>query len=415
MSTFKYRAKQSSGNTIEGIIEALNADEALDKISGLGYVPVRIEESSSKTEEKVEKKEEVVRTASVSNIKEAKVKSKEITAFGRQLASLIKAGVPILRAISLIEEQSQNVHFKALMKKVHEELKNGAPLSTTLSNYPRLFPPLYTALVSAGEAGGNLDQALTKITVHRQKQEELFSRIRSAMVYPALMGLTGVGTIIFMLTFVMPRLMGIFSRLGGDLPKPTKILINTSNSLRQPWLWATVAVFVLFGAFFLRGKGKGKGKARSILELRLPILGSLTLKSEIARFGRTLELLLESSVSIVQAIEVVIPVVSNQLLKLEFVRAVKDLREGGTLGGSLKQSKLFPPFMTNLISIGEEAGKLDDALGEIADFYEKETDEALRMMTALLEPLMILAMGLVVGFIVIAMLLPMFELNMIVK
>lgn len=415
MSTFKYRAKQSSGNTIEGIIEALNADEALDKISGLGYVPVRIEESSSKTEEKVEKKEEVVRTASVSNIKEAKVKSKEITAFGRQLASLIKAGVPILRAISLIEEQSQNVHFKALMKKVHEELKNGAPLSTTLSNYPRLFPPLYTALVSAGEAGGNLDQALTKITVHRQKQEELFSRIRSAMVYPALMGLTGVGTIIFMLTFVMPRLMGIFSRLGGDLPMPTKILINTSNSLRQPWLWATVAVFVLFGAFFLRGKGKGKGKARSILELRLPILGSLTLKSEIARFGRTLELLLESSVSIVQAIEVVIPVVSNQLLKLEFVRAVKDLREGGTLGGSLKQSKLFPPFMTNLISIGEEAGKLDDALGEIADFYEKETDEALRMMTALLEPLMILAMGLVVGFIVIAMLLPMFELNMIVK
>lgn len=414
MGTFKYRAKKSSGNTVEGIIEALNPDEALDKISELGYIPVRIEETLLKAESQTPKEEKTTGVSTV-RLSRAKVKSKEITAFSRQLASLIKAGVPILRAVSLINEQSQNAHFKRVMSEVHEELKNGSPLSSALSKYPHLFPPLYIALVSAGEAGGNLDQALAKITLHRQKQEELFSRVRSAMVYPALMGLTGAGTIIFMLTFVMPKLMGIFTRLGGDLPLPTKILISMSNGLRQGWLWFVTVALALFITIFIRGKGKGKSKTWSKVELCLPLLGPLTVKSEIARLARTLELLLKSSVSIVQAIEVVIPVISNQMLRSEFARSVKDLREGGTLGGSLKKTKLFPPFMTNLVSIGEEAGKLDEALGEIADFYERETDEALRITTSLLEPLMILAMGLVVGFIVIAMLLPMFELNMMVK
>lgn len=422
MGTFKYRAKENSGNTVEGVIEALSSDEALDKISQLGYVPVRIEETKqekSKPKETLppQKPGEKVQSAPASppSLNLAKIKSKEITEFGRQLSSLFRAGVPILKAVSLIRDQSQNVHFKALMGKVYEELKNGVSLSVALSKFPRLFPPLYTALVAAGEAGGNLDQTLTKITIHRQKQEEIFSRIRSAMVYPALMGLTGAGTIIFMLTFVMPRLMGVFARLGGELPLPTKILIQISGGLRQGWLWLIVAVVVIGAISFIRGKSKGKSKAMSALELRIPILGSLTLKAEIARFGRTLELLLKSSIPIVQAIEVVIPVLSNEILKTDFARSIKDLKEGGTLGGSLKKSKFFPPFMTNLLSIGEEAGKLDEALSEIADFYERETDEALRILTALLEPLMILVMGLVVGFIVIAMLLPMFEINMMVK
>ncbi|MBI4430405.1 MAG: type II secretion system F family protein [Candidatus Omnitrophica bacterium] len=412
MSTFKYRAKANSGNTIEGVVEALNTDEALDKISQLGYIPVRIEESQEKAKPKTSSS---IQTTNAAGVSTGRINTRDITAFGRQLASLIRAGVPILRAVTLIGEQSQSIHFKGLMSNIHEDLKNGAPLSTALSKFPRLFPPLYIALISAGEASGNLDQVLTKITNHRQKQEEIMSRIRSAMVYPALMGLTGLGTIIFMLTFVMPRLMGIFSRLGGDLPLPTRILIQISSGLRQGWLWLVLAIVVILAAAALKGKSKGKSKFMSAVELRIPLVGSLSMKAEIARFGRTLELLLKSSITVVQALEVVIPVLSNQILKFEFMRAVKEVKEGGTLGGCLKKSKRFPPFMTNLLVVGEEAGKLDEALGEIADFYERETDEALRIMTALLEPLMILVMGLVVGFIVIAMLLPMFELNMMIK
>lgn len=331
------------------------------------------------------------------------------------MSSLIRAGVPILNAIGVINEQSESVAFKTLLNQIYEEVKNGAPLSLSLSKYPKLFSPLYLALVSAGEASGNLDQTLLRITEYRQKQEEILSRVRSAMIYPALMALTGVGTIIFMLAFVMPRLLGIFERLGGDLPLPTRILIQASMLVKGPWFWGAVVAIAVIILLQLRKKDNQNNVALSLFVLRLPVLGSLSLKAEIARFTRTLELLIKSGISIIEAIRTAAPVVNNALLRNELLGSLKEISEGGSLGKSLKKSKHFPKFMSNLISVGEESGKLDEALGEIAGFYERETDEAIRIMTSLLEPLMILAMGLVVGFIVIAMLLPMFELNMMVK
>ncbi len=236
------------------------------------------------------------------------------------------------------------------------------------------------------------------------------------MTYPILMALTGIGTIIFMLTFVMPRLMGVFSNLGGDLPLPTRILIELSNSLRQGWLWGAVVIIGAALVLFSRSKRiKSHQKLISILKLRVPIFGPFLLKAEIARFSRTLELLLKSGITIIKAIELACPVVSNEVLKIELLSCLQKLKEGASFGKSLKKSKWFPTFMTNLIIIGEESGKLEEGLAEVATFYERETDEALRGLTALLEPVMILVMGLVVGFIVIAMLLPMFELNMMVK
>lgn len=417
MATFKYRAKENTGNTVEGVIEAHTNEEAIEKINQIGYIPVRVEEVLSSKEAPAPKKETVKSEplAAPSPSFVQKVGSREITAFGRQMSSLLRAGVPILRAIGIVAEQSDNPGFKKLLEQIFEEVKNGAPFSTALSHYPKLFSPLYLALVSAGEASGTLDQTLIKVTDYRQKQEEFVSRLRSAMVYPILMLVTGVGTIVFMLAFVMPRLVGVFSNLGGELPLPTKILIETSHLMRQGWFLALAAVLAVFLVFWFMSLKKSKNRALANTLLHAPIFGPLVLKSEIARFSRTLELLLKSGIQIINAIENAAPVVSNAALQGEILKCVQNLKEGGSFGASLKQSKRFPALVTNLITVGEEAGKLDEALGELAAFYERETDEALRGMTSLLEPLMILLMGLVVGFIVIAMLLPMFELNMMIK
>ena len=420
MPIFKYRAKETTGNTVEGTIEAQTQEEAIEKISDLGILPVKVEPSTATAVQETPKAVGRPSPSSAPRVPLKRVsfggvKSRDITAFGQQLASLIRAGVPILRAIGIVNESSENAHFKNLLNKIEEEVKNGASLSSALGRYPQFFPPLYLALVQAGEFSGTLDKTLTTVTVYRQRQEEIISRIRSAMAYPILMVVTGAGTIIFMLTFVMPRLMTIFSRMGESLPLPTKILIGISTVLQRGWLGLAIGAAAITLILLRGGKSKAQKKALSQFSLQLPVIGSLTLRAEVARFSRTLELLVKSGIPVLRAIEVAAPVVSNEILRIEIVRCLQDLKEGGSFGKSLRRSKRFPVFMTNLVSTGEESGKLDEALSEIANTYERETEEALRMMTSLLEPLMILVMGLVVGFIVISMLLPMFELNMAIK
>lgn len=415
MPSFKYRAKDQTGNTVDGVIEAATSEEAVEKVSQLGQLPIHIEEThSADPKAAAHRSGGASRSAQMAVVK-SKIKSKEITIFGRELSSLIRAGVPILRAIEIVKEQSENLHFQGMLEQVHAEIKNGAHLSAALAQFPKQFPPLYLALIAAGETSGTLDQALARITDFRQKQEEIVSRIRTAMIYPAMMAVTGAGTIVFMLTFVMPRLIGVFSNLGGDLPLPTRILIQISDFLRQGWVWVAVAIIALGVGVLMRRTKSGQNLPLSAFTLRIPVLGTFILKAEIARFSMTLELLIKSGIPILQAIESAAPVLSNAVLKVEVLKSVQGIREGGSFGRSLKSSKLFPVFFTNLITVGEESGKLDEALAEVASFYERATNEALQTLTSLLEPLMILVMGLVVGFIVVAMLLPMFELNMMVK
>lgn len=415
MPSFKYRAKENTGNTIEGVVVAGTSEEAIEQINQLGYLPVKIEEEKNPVAASKKEEPPSLPPPPAHQSFAGKIKSKEITVFGLQLASLIKSGVPILRALGIIASASRNPSLKRLLSQIQEEVRNGTPLSIALSSYPQWFPSLYLAMVQAGEYGGNLDKTLILISNYRQRQEEIFSRIRSAMAYPLLMMITGVGTIVFMLTFVIPRLMGIFSQMGESLPVPTRILIGISEGLRHGWFLGVGIVATLSLALWRGQKSKKQRLAASLFQLNLPVLGPLTLKAEIARFSRTLELLIRNGIPILKAIETSAPVVENEVLREEFIRCLKDLKEGGSFGKSLKQSNRFPVIVTNLIEIGEESGKLDEALSEIAGVYERETDEALRMATSLLEPLMILVMGLVVGFIVIAMLLPMFELNMAVK
>ena len=403
MPTYRYRAKKGPKDVIEATLEASGEKEAIEKIHRLGYIPVHIEE--------------YVRRSLPSPVLAApgsaiRIKSREITIFSRELASLLKSGVPILSAINIILEQA-NPYFKAVLMNIHNMVKDGASFSSGLAKYPRLFSPLYIAMVRTGEDSGALSQALLRIADYRRKQEEALSRLRMALAYPILMAVVGVSTIVFMLTFVIPRLTDIFINLGQQLPLPTRILISLSRALSHWWLWAGLAVVLLLVGRQL--KAESSKVALSRLKLHFPVLGNVILKVELSRFSRTLELLLKSGITILKAIDIAVPVIDNEIIKQQLKVSYKELEQGGSFGRSLKNSKLFPLFMTNLIIVGEESGRLNEALSEVADTYERDADEAIKIMTNLLEPLMILVMGLIVGFIVVAMLLPVFEINIMAR
>ncbi|MFH1478841.1 MAG: type II secretion system F family protein [Candidatus Omnitrophota bacterium] len=410
MAIFNYRAKKETGERIEGRIEAQSEKEAIERLSKQGYLPISLEEEKSGSQSTPTKESAPPITAAV-KASRGRIKSRDLTLFTRSLASLLKAGVPILGALSVVLEQSESPRLKEILRNIYNEVKRGATFSSVLSRYPNVFSYLYVAMIHAGENSGDLPEALLRISEYRIKQEEMFSRIKMAMTYPVIMAVVGLGTIIFMLTFVMPRLMGIFLNMGQALPLPTQILILISDSLRKGWFW----IALVSGIFILTVNRHSKTKAGkfyfSLLKLKLPIFGNFTLKAELARFTRTLELLVKNGISILKAIEIAIPVLGNEVIKEKLKKSYKELEEGSSFGKSLKQSKLIPLFVSNLITVGEESGKLEDVLQEISDSYEKDVDDAIKMMSNMLEPVMILVMGLAVGFIVIAMLLPVFEIN----
>ena len=403
MAIYRFKAKKGPDDIVEQNIEAASESEAVEKITQMGYLPMRIEEVSA--------------VSAARNIPESKVKlkirSRDLTIFSRQLASLLKSGVPILSALNIISEQAEDVALKGIIRSIHSSIKEGARFSSVLAEYPSIFSSLYIALIRAGEDSGSLSESLLRIADYRTKQEEMLSRFRMALAYPILMAVVGMGTVIFMLTFVMPRLLKIFLDMGQNLPLPTKILISVSTGLRQWWVWAVLAAAILI--IIRQTKTKTAKFSLSVLSLRIPVFGAFVLKTELARFCRTLELLLKSGIPILKAINIAIPVIDNELIKEQLKISYKELEQGGSFGKSLKNSRLFPLFLTNLIIVGEESGKLNDALSESASSYERDTDESIRVLANLLEPLMILVMGLIVGFIVVAMLLPIFEINVMTR
>ena len=402
MPTYKYRAKKDAEAVVEGHIEASSEKVAVERLSLMGYLPIHLEE---------EAQEAALSKTSPRGVIRGRIKSSEVTVLSRQLASLLKSGVPVLKAIDVISEQSEDYKLKAALRQIHTAIKEGSTFSSAFLKYPNIFAPIYIAIIRSGEDSGALPDALERIADYRSKQEEMLSRFRMALAYPGFMALVGTGTVVFMLTFVMPRMMRLFSNMGQNLPLPTRILIAVSSLLQQ-W-WPAIAVFLAVFIFVFRSQAKTRaGKlALSSLSLRLPIFGKFILKAELARFSRTLELLIKNGISILKAIDTAIPVLENELLKNNLRQSYKELEQGGSFGRSLKKVKAFPLFMSNLIIIGEESGRLADSLSEVANSYERDTDESIKTLASLLEPLMILVMGLIVGFIVVAMLLPVFELN----
>jgi len=400
MPIFKYTAKKGPDKLIESTIQAHNEEEVIELLSQSGLFPVKIEEVSQK-----------VSTSSLGF--SGKISRKNIINFSRQLSSLLKSGVPILKSLNIISQESENLNFKSIIDNIQVKVKEGERLSSALKEYPNVFSPLYIAMVQSGEINGTLEESLLRIAEHLKKQDEFVTKLRTALTYPFFMASMGILTVIFMITFVLPKLTKVFFDLHQELPLPTKIVLGISSILRH--FWFIVIFLIILIIFFFKKETEGKKLVISRIKLNLPILKNFILKTELARLCRTLEVLIKTGIPILQGIESAVEVLDNEIIKQKIRECKKEMEEGVTFGQTLKKIDFIPPFVTNLVIVGEESGRLSESLSEIADFYERDTEEFLRITGTILEPLMILAVGVVIGFIVISMLLPIFQINLMAK
>jgi type II secretory pathway component PulF len=401
MPIYIYLAKTDPQNTIRGEIEAESDQEAVNKVIQAGFSPlsVTLKDEHPKSLNKVRRK----------------ISKHDVVLFTRQLSTLVDSGVPIVNGLNIVISQMSNLYFKEVLGDVVGKIKGGKSFSDSLAIYPEIFPHLYTAIVNSGEISGSLKTTFTRLADFLEKEEEFMNSVRSALVYPAFVFCVGVLTVIVLIGFVIPRLVNMFEDMGQALPLPTKILIGTSEVFSK--YWVIIIAFAVVIVFFLRRQYLSpQGRlAWDRFKLKLTALGEITLKTEISRLSRTLSLLLSGGLPVVPSLDIVSTVVENRVLKLEVNKIKDDIVGGLSLSNAIKKSKIFPNFVTNIVIIGEETGTLEKSLMRIADDYERDVDRSLKSLARMLEPIIILGVGLVVGFIVLAMLLPIFQMNLIVR
>ncbi|MEI7999163.1 MAG: type II secretion system F family protein [Candidatus Omnitrophota bacterium] len=399
MPFYIYKAKKSSAETVTGRMEAQNQEDALDAIYQLGLVPVSLEE--------------VAQGVLVSNIRPQKIKSKEIYQFTKQLGGLVKSGVSLLKGLEVISAQTKNVYLAKIISDIALSVKSGRTFSLALSEYPQVFSPLYIAMVQAGEEIGHLRDVLLDIAEFQKKQQELISKVSGALTYPLLMFSVGALTVFFILTFVLPKIAVIYAGTSQALPMPTVIVMKVSGFLKKFWILIGVGGSVAVIAFNKWRKSPSADVIIGLWVLKVPFLRDLVLKTDLSRFTRTTYLLLNSGLTLVRSMEVAIPTITNPQLREDLSVCVAELRSGESLGNCLNQSLLIPDMIRQMLAVAEESGSLQGALADIAESYEGDINESIRFMTTLLEPAMILTVGLAVGFIVFAMLMPIFSMDIL--
>lgn len=406
MQKFLYKAKDGRKQLMEGILEAETERGALSKLSQMGYFPLSIQKEEAGPQRQASSRSFSIFTG---------IRRRDITFFTRQLSDLLEAGLTLMRALNVIQDQTENPRLQEILGDIVSHVRDGKSFSDALAVYPKVFPPIYVSMVRSGEVGGILGGVLARLADFSEKEEELQGKVRAAMAYPALICLVGMGTVAVLLIFVVPKLVLLFQDVGQVLPLPTQILIAVSNGVAKYW-WVALLIAAL-GGFLGRRQSLPQGARLAIdrIKLRLPVWGSLIKKVEIARFARSLATLLSHGVPILQAMQSVYQATGNEMLKGELQKIGDQLRGGTTLSQGMRQSRIFPNLVINMVSVGEEAGSLDRSLIKIADTYEREADRAMKMMTALVEPVMILVMGSVVGFIVVSMLLPIFQIDILAR
>lgn len=401
MPTFTYQAKQGPTNLIEGTIEAPSQDEAVSRLLEGGLVPVMIVIKSEDTQ-----------TPQRSH---QRLSAKERRMFIRQLTSLIRAKVELVPSIGILRDQSPSRAMSRLLEDLERHMRDGNPFSEALSRHPQVFNKLFITAIQAGEAAGKLDEILEKLVEFAEQQELMESRFKSALAYPVLLGIVGMGCLGFFVWFVVPRMASLFTNLGGALPWPTRFLMDASHFLSHDWAWLLGGVGVTGMGLRLLSRVPVVYECMERLTGQLPIAGEVLRARQVGRFTRTLQLLLDSGLPVFQALDVARPTVSSRLQEENLQRVQERVKQGGTISESLREIGCFPPLVHHLIGVGERGGNLTQVLDELARYYERYLDESLRIISSLLEPLMIVLMGLVVGFCVLAMVLPIFQLNQLIR
>ncbi len=406
MAKFHYKAKKGPQEVIEGLIEAESEELAVAKITQLGLFPIEV---------RAEKPPIKKISGGFSFTLFRKVSSSDLSLFTRQLADLLNSGVTLLRALEIILNQTKNHHLKAVVSDVHDSVRDGSTLSDSLNKYPNIFSKLYTSMVKSGELSGSLDAVLNRLADFSDADEETRSKVRASLAYPLLMAIVGSATIFILITFVVPKLVEMFVELSQALPLPTRILINTSNFFARYW-WLIIILIALMVTVYKRKEKNREAKfAIDKFKLKIIFFGDFIKKVEIAHFTRTLGTLLANGVIISKALAVVKDVAGNEVLSRDIERMLRDVVDGSSLTDTLVKSPFFPDLVRNMVAVGEETGSLEKSLFKIAESYERQADRTIKVITSLLEPIMIVVIGSIVGFIVISMLLPIFQMNLMVR
>lgn len=398
VAVYSYKARTAVGQLVTGTLEAENEKVLNSKLSAMGYVPVQIQE---------QKKALDLRSFF---IRFQKVNLKSLAIFARQFSTMIDAGLSLVKCLDILAQQTEDDKLREIVKQVRQSVEDGSTLANSFAQFPQTFSPLFINLVNAGEVGGVLDEVMQRLSGFLESDQRLRSKVKSAMTYPTIIMVVAVGVVIFLVTFVLPTFISMFEGMDLELPLPTLFLLGVSNFMRKFWYIAVAgAVGSVMALMRYISTPTGK-KMFDRLILKVPVFGPLNRKVAISRFARTLATLLASGVNVMQALEVVAKASGNNVIQEAVMTARASIREGESIAAPLAESEVFPPMVTQMISVGEETGNLDGMLQKISDFYDLEVETTLSALTSLLEPLLMVGMGVVVGFIVISMFLPMFKL-----
>ena len=412
MSFFAYNAVNKNGQTVKDKIEASSEGEAVTKIRGLGHFLVSIKEISisQKTSEAPVAAKAPAKKLSGISISFGKVKSRDITAFTRQLSTLQNAGLPIIRGLKILGKQMKRGRFKKTITKIIEDIESGSTLYGAFARHTRIFDNLYVGIVKAGEVSGSLDIILRRLAEFREKMERLIKKIIGATIYPAVVMFVSVSILMGLMIFVVPNFTKIFEELNLQLPAPTRILITVSTLLKTNWMYIPS---IPFGAFILYKILSRIKKIKILIDrakFKIPILGVIINKSSVSRFTRTLATLISSGVPILEALNNVREATGNAAMAFAVQGIHDSVRTGESIAKPLRNSRICDEIVINMIEVGEETGELDKMLNKIADNYDEEVDRAVETMVSLIEPIMIVFLGGSVGFIVIAMFIPLIKL-----
>lgn len=398
---FAYKVKTSQGNVLEGSMEANDQQSVVNRLREQRFIILDISEVKSASGGMLNKL----------NPFKPKVKRKDLVIFSRQLATLVNSGVPIVQSLSILYDQIESPAFKAVVGKCREDIESGITIADAMERHPQAFTTLYVSMVRAGEVGGILDVILERLSEYLEDAAKLQGQIKSAMAYPAVIMLAAFGVTGFVLIFVVPRFESMFAGFNRELPLPTKIVVSLSRGLTK--LFPVIIVIIVVIIYALRMYKKTETGSLKIDQfmLGLPALGVLQRKVAVAKFTRTFGTLIKSGVPILQALDTVAKTAGNRVIEIAINQAKESIREGEKIAEPLKRSGVFPPMVTQMISVGEETGNLDTMLAKIADFYDTEVDSAVESLTAMMEPMIIVFLGVVVGGMVVALFLPMFEMG----
>jgi general secretion pathway protein F len=401
MPVFAYRAADRRGQTVDGVMEAADTRAVVERLHRDAYYPVRIAQQAERRG---------WRTFNVSVSRG--MRARDLLALTQQLATLVEAGMPLDRALSILEELAPNPRVKAVVADLLHSVRGGTSLSDALAkHHPRPFSRLYINMVRAGEKGGVLEATLRRLAEFQEARQAFTEAIVSALIYPVVISTVGAGAIVFLMTFVIPRFATIFADMGQAIPLPTQILLSTSLVLQSYWwVGALVLVGAILGWRLWTGTADGRLQWDRLL-LRLPLVGALLTRVETARFARTLGTMLRSGVPVLGALAVVGDIMTNQIIGRAVHRVSDSVKRGGTVAAAMQEHTPFPALAIHMVRVGEETGRLEDMLLKTAETVEGDVRSELRRLIGLLEPAIILAMGVVVAFIVVAMLLAIFSIN----